>query len=244
MLPRGVVRIQSVALYWVLLSGCGPIQSTSLIVDAQAELAAARTVEAATHAPFEFTAAEVYLDKAKEEQSYAEFEVAVRFAQKALSCARVARMQGETATRDALGATRPTHATVVKCRTGPDRIGPVPIEDPKIRRAAYRALQQKQNAAPPPVTPPPPAPPPPAVPPPPTETEPQDPPAVQYESFEPPPPVISDSPPAAPPPQDDLPQGDATPEDAEDPKDGAPEESQTPSTTPDPEASTPEGVDS
>ena len=111
-----------------LLAACGPIRSTSLIVDAQAELAAARAAKAENLAPFEYTAADQYLHKAREEQSYSDFEVSVDYAQKSLDCARVARWRAESATRDALGATRPTRATEKKCLPGPDR-GLVPADE-------------------------------------------------------------------------------------------------------------------
>lgn len=114
-------RLTLGALAGLLLASCGPVRSTSLIVDAQAELAAAQTANAADHAPFEYVAAEAYLHKAREEQSYADFEVALDYANKSLDCARVARMHAEAAARAELGATRPTRATKSKCLPGPIR---------------------------------------------------------------------------------------------------------------------------
>jgi len=42
------------------LDGCGPIQSTGALIDAEVEIEAARSAGAPTAAPYEFTAAEAY----------------------------------------------------------------------------------------------------------------------------------------------------------------------------------------
>jgi hypothetical protein len=66
-----------------LLSGCGPILSTYLVVDAEAKLAGARASEAETHAIYEYTASEAYLQKAHEELGYADYGPAIDYAYKA-----------------------------------------------------------------------------------------------------------------------------------------------------------------
>ena len=48
--------------------GCGPIQSTSRISDAEVSMERARVAEAETRAPYEFYSAYHYLYKAKEEE--------------------------------------------------------------------------------------------------------------------------------------------------------------------------------
>ena len=120
------------------------MQSSTLIVDAAAELAAAKTAQADTHAPFEYVAAEEYLHKAREEQSYADFQVAVVYAEKSRDCAKVARALAEAATREGLGTTRAVHTTKAKCRPGPARL--IPIPDPSEEAAAIKAkpLMQQQ----------------------------------------------------------------------------------------------------
>jgi hypothetical protein len=124
-----------------------------LIVGAQAELAAAKTAQADLHAPFEYVAAEEYLHKAREEQSYADFQIAVIYAEKSRDCAKVARATAEARTKEAMGTTRPTHTTNAKCRPGPERL--IPIPDPSEEAAAIKARplldQQKkeQEKAPP-----------------------------------------------------------------------------------------------
>ncbi len=114
--------MRPVFVAFLSLAACGPIQSGSLLVDAQAELAAAQTAEGDKHAPFEFVAAEEYLHKAREEQSYAEFERAVIFARKARDCARVARTKSEQSMRKELAADMAGVSTKARCRPGPERM--------------------------------------------------------------------------------------------------------------------------
>jgi hypothetical protein len=72
-------------------SACGPTKSTALIMDADVELEAARAADGAKLAPYEYTAAEAYLHKAREEQGYADFEVSIDFGQKAVKFAKEAK---------------------------------------------------------------------------------------------------------------------------------------------------------
>ncbi len=65
------------------LAGCGPIQSTGALIDADVEIEAARSAGAANVAPYEFTSAEAYLHKAREVAGYARYEAATEFASKA-----------------------------------------------------------------------------------------------------------------------------------------------------------------
>lgn len=102
----------------LVLAACGPTRAGSMIVDAAAELAAARTAEAEGKAPYEFTAAEEYLHKARHDHSYANFETAEKFAKKARDCAKVARFVAEDRTRTELGATAAGLPRGTKCRAG------------------------------------------------------------------------------------------------------------------------------
>jgi hypothetical protein len=107
------------------LVACGPLRSSTLIVDAAAEVAAARAAQAEQHAPFEFTAADIYYHKALEEQSHADFDLAIRFAGKSRDCARVALSRAELRMRESLGATRPGAKADARCRPGPERERPI-----------------------------------------------------------------------------------------------------------------------
>lgn len=93
---RGLL-IVAVGAAWGALTACGAIRSTSILIDATAEVDAARAAGAPEAAPYEFVSAEAYLQKAREEQGYADFEVSVAFGKLALACARaaIARVNGE-----------------------------------------------------------------------------------------------------------------------------------------------------
>jgi hypothetical protein len=87
------------------LSSCGPIQSTAYLLDADVQIQAAKTAGADKYAPYEWTAANLYLRKAREEVGYADFEVAVDFAQKASKYANDARERAMSSSkRDELPA--------------------------------------------------------------------------------------------------------------------------------------------
>ena len=89
------------ALACLLGSGCGPLMSTYLILDAQAELDGAKTAEAEQFALYEYTAAQQYLTKAREEQGYADFGPSIDYAFKAQAMAKKARkLANEKRTRE------------------------------------------------------------------------------------------------------------------------------------------------
>lgn len=85
------MRLLLALLLLATLPACGPIQSTSALIDADVEIEAARAAGAATSAVYEFVSAEAYLHKAREEVGYAQYELAADFAAKARDTARVAR---------------------------------------------------------------------------------------------------------------------------------------------------------
>jgi hypothetical protein len=73
------------------LLGCGPVQSTAYLMDAEVQLEAARTAQAERYAPYEWTAANLYYRKSKEEIGYSDYQQAVDYAQKAQKFAAQAR---------------------------------------------------------------------------------------------------------------------------------------------------------
>lgn len=75
----------------VAASGCGPIQATSLMMDAELLLHTAKSADAPKLAVYDYTKAELYLHKAKEEEGYADHEIAIAYAQKAKEHAAKAR---------------------------------------------------------------------------------------------------------------------------------------------------------
>jgi hypothetical protein len=80
------------------LAGCGPVQSTAYLLDAEVQIEAARTAGADKLAPYEWTAANLYIHKAREEIAYSAYEQGVEFAQKASRFANEARTHSMAAT--------------------------------------------------------------------------------------------------------------------------------------------------
>ena len=74
-----------------LLAACGPVKSTSNLLDAEVQIQAARTAGAEKLAPYEWTAANLYLHKAREEVGYSDYQAGVDFAVKASRFANEAR---------------------------------------------------------------------------------------------------------------------------------------------------------
>jgi hypothetical protein len=95
------VRLLAAVLAIASLVACGPIQSTASLVSADVELEAARAAGAATTSPYEFTAAEAYLHKAREVQGRAQYEASDEFAGRARDLAREARKNAVEATNRA-----------------------------------------------------------------------------------------------------------------------------------------------
>jgi hypothetical protein len=85
------VRLLFALLGLTFLAACGPVQSTSALIDADVEIEGARAAGAAATAAFEFTTAEAYLRKARQLAGYAQYEHAAVFAAKAREIAKEAR---------------------------------------------------------------------------------------------------------------------------------------------------------
>ena len=83
------------------ITACGPLQSAYLIVAARAELEGAKAAHADEFAPYEYTAASLYLDQAEEQQGYAQFGIAIDYAYKAHRFAKLGK-KAATSRRDTL----------------------------------------------------------------------------------------------------------------------------------------------
>lgn len=82
----------ALALELVSSSGCGPVEYISQVSSkAATAVSAAKLAQADRYAPFEYTAAEEYLRKAREEGGYAEYQDAIEFGRKAEDYANRAR---------------------------------------------------------------------------------------------------------------------------------------------------------
>jgi len=87
------VRLLLAILGFTFIAGCGPIQSTSSLIDADVEIEGARSAGAQTSATYEITAAEAYLKKARELAGYSQYESSAVFAAKARDLAKEARVK-------------------------------------------------------------------------------------------------------------------------------------------------------
>ena len=103
------VRWLGLALIVFAASACGPIQSTGVLVDADAELRAAHRANAREQAPYEVELAEAYLRAGKEAKAHAQYQTAVRYGKKALACAQAAVRAAQP------GAAAPADADDVAC---------------------------------------------------------------------------------------------------------------------------------
>jgi hypothetical protein len=80
------------ALSSASISGCGPIEYINQVsVKAASAVSAAKLAQADRYAPYEYTAAEEYLHKAREEAGYAEYEDAIEFGRRAEELANKGR---------------------------------------------------------------------------------------------------------------------------------------------------------
>jgi hypothetical protein len=80
---------------------CGPIRSTSHLHDANADIEVARAAGAEKYASYEWTAANLYLHKAREMVGRSEYEVALAFSERASQFAQQARANAIAAAKAA-----------------------------------------------------------------------------------------------------------------------------------------------
>ncbi len=83
----------------LLLTGCGPIQYLNQVNDrAAVAVLAAKNARAAEYAPYEYTAATEYLNKAREEGDHAEYQIAIEYGRRAEALATRALAIAEKST--------------------------------------------------------------------------------------------------------------------------------------------------
>jgi hypothetical protein len=83
----------------VCAGGCGPIEYLNQVgYKAAGAVAAAKRAQADRYAPFEYTAAEEYLHKAREEAGYSQYETSLQYGRQAEEMANRARAIAITAT--------------------------------------------------------------------------------------------------------------------------------------------------
>lgn len=77
---------------FLLASGCGPVEYINQVGNkAASAVSAAKLAQSDRYAPYEYTAAEEYLHKAREEAGHAEYEDAIEYGRKAEELANRAR---------------------------------------------------------------------------------------------------------------------------------------------------------
>ena len=86
---RNVARLVRRAVVFCLPAvwACGPLNATRAVSKAETAVARARTVDAERIAPYETISAELYLDKAREEQGRAQYAEAERLANESAALA-------------------------------------------------------------------------------------------------------------------------------------------------------------
>jgi hypothetical protein len=90
------------------LAACGPVTSTTSIIDAREKLTEARREGAETFAPYEYAKADLYLHKAKELQGHSEYQQSDLFA------IRAKDMAGEALR--VTGANKKRHEQLLRAR--------------------------------------------------------------------------------------------------------------------------------
>ena len=129
-----------------LLAGCGPIESVAVIDDAQVALTGAKAANGDRYAPYEYTSAELYLDKAREERGHAEYQQAIGYARQAREMAREAESKSMKATQQR-GTTPPTAPWCPTRGATPPRLR---LRRPRRRRARTANPRPRQSRSWPP----------------------------------------------------------------------------------------------
>lgn len=114
----------------LLVGGCGPVESTAVISDAQVAISGARSADGPRLAPYEFTSAELYLEKSREERGYADFEVAIEYARKSRDFARQAQSKAMKKVREDV-------------EEGPAPPGMVPMDDSSAGSVGIESVEPR-----------------------------------------------------------------------------------------------------
>jgi hypothetical protein len=87
-----VLSLSAATALLVIVAGCGPIEYINQVgIKAASAVSAAKLAQADRLAPYEYTAAEEYLHKAREEAAYAQYEEAIEFGHKSEDMANKGR---------------------------------------------------------------------------------------------------------------------------------------------------------
>ena len=120
-IPRCVPTVAVLAVAPLL--GCGPVEYISQVGNkAASAVSAAKLAQADRYAPYEYTAAEEYLHKAREEAGYSEYQDSIEYGQKAEDLANRAR---------AIAVSKQAEAASQSTRTTPASEQEEPAPTPK-----------------------------------------------------------------------------------------------------------------
>ena len=125
----------------VLALGCGPVEYINQVGNrAASAVSAAKLASAERYAPYEYTAAQEYLHKAREEAGHAEYEDAIDYGHKAEDLANRARaIAVERMAKEAENA----H---YQPKTQNEEPAPIDDDDPATAAAKRRAREREQGA--------------------------------------------------------------------------------------------------
>ncbi len=113
--------------------GCGPIEYLSISAKAGAALAAAKQADAERAAPYEYTAAEAFLAKAREEAGYSQYEKSIEFGRRAEALANRALALAKVKADQAGNAPPIDETAVVPAAM---KVAPPPAAPPPVAPAA------------------------------------------------------------------------------------------------------------
>ena len=121
--------------------GCGPVEYINQVGNrAASAVSAAKLASAERYAPYEYTAAQEYLHKAREEAGHAEYEDAIDYGHKAEDLANRARaIAVERMAKEAESA----H---YQPKTQNEEPAPAGDDDPATAAAKRRALERERGA--------------------------------------------------------------------------------------------------
>jgi hypothetical protein len=144
-LPSGSLVLLMAPLL-VSLAGCGPVEYINQVGNkAASAVSAAKLASAERYAPYEYTAAESYLHKAREEAGHAEYQDAIDYGRKAEELANRARaITVEKMAKESAAATyRPKTQN-----EEPDRGEPADTHDDPAAAAAKKRARDRGEKAP------------------------------------------------------------------------------------------------
>lgn len=97
MVGRLRIGVPFLAAAALLTSGCGAFIARTKIVGAQTALSSAHRADAEKKSPYEYTGAQLYLEKAREEEAYGRYGAAIEFGGQSEQLADRAKLNAATA---------------------------------------------------------------------------------------------------------------------------------------------------